>query len=242
MAKDIYFTSGFIRGLGRLFFLRVPQHAPVDSNARRLLGSYVVEIDYGLFKLREAPALEHAWQPGYFLTQAGQVVSLQGVDLVLSADLAGFVQEYRIETRAGAKAKGSFPGAPVGVGLEIDYSKLKTAKVVLGEGSQKFYIPRDYILDAYRTFAGQSDSFHRVVFDSNRMLVDQIVIARNLSIVVESESAFGADFQARADNVNGLEGGVTFRRENERRYEIKVSDGRDYLFAIGAVQADKFAR
>ncbi len=241
MGADIYFSSGMIKGMGRVFFLRVPQEAPEGSASRRLLGSYVVEIDYGLFKLKEAPGLEHAWQPEYFFTKAAAVADLSGVELRQEASLAGFKQDYNIETKAGLNAKASFPGAPIGAGIELDYSKLKKASITLGPGSKKFYIPRDCIETAYKYFAAHSDQYNKVVFDPHRMLVDQIVIATNPQITVESHSSFGADFEAKATKINDLGGGVTFSRKSDRSYAIAVEDGKQYLFAIGAIQADRFA-
>jgi hypothetical protein len=242
MSLDLYFSRGIMKGLGTVFMLRVPQEAGEGSSPRKLLGSYVDEIDYGLFKSKEAPSLNHAWQAEYFLSKAAAVPDLLGMTLTDTVALANFTQTYSVETKAGLNAKASFPGASIGGGIELDYSQLRTATITLGEGSQKLYIPRGFIEAAYEHFAAHSDQYYRVMFDPHRMLIDQIVIARHLRIEVESKSVFGLDFEAKAAAINDLGGGVTFNRTGDRKYSIAIDDGKEYLFAVGAVQADKAAK
>ena len=238
---DYYFSRGLVRGLGKVFFLKVLQEAPDGSPPRRLLGSFVDEIDYGLFSTKSAPGIDHAWDPEYFLKVARTLPGWEGRALVLEASLAGFTQTYKIESKAGGDAKASFPGAPVSVGIEVDYTRLRSATVKMGPGSRKLYIPQDFVLEAYRQFAEDPTSYDRILFKDDNMLVTQILVVRNLSIEVESTSEFSADFQAKATKVNDLGGGIKYSRKNERKYEISVADEKEYLFGIGAVQADKFA-
>jgi len=35
---------------------------------------------------------------------------------------------------------------------------------------------------------------------------------------------------------------ISYSRKGDRKYALSVSDAKEYLFAIGAVEADKFAR
>ncbi|MBC2778505.1 hypothetical protein [Parasphingopyxis marina] len=219
--------------------MRVPQEAGTGSAPRRLLGSYVDEIDYGLFSTREAPGIDHAWDPEYFFHIAKALGGNDNRDWVLETALHNVTQEYKIETKAGMDAKGSYPGAPVSAGVEVDYERLRRAKITLGAGSKKYYIPRGYISEAYRAFAEQSDSYPSVVFDDDHMLIDQIVIVQNLALEVESKSEFGAAFEAKAENVNNLGIGVKYTRTSERKYQIEITDGKEYLFGLSGVQADK---
>ena len=139
--SDYYFSSGIVKGLGNVFFLRILQEAPVGSAPRRLLGSFVDEIEYGLFGSKSAPGLEHSWNPEYFLTKAKALPDWSQNELVLETGLAGFSDQYKIETKAGADAKASFPGAPVSAGIEVDYSRLKTATVKMGAGPRNITFP-----------------------------------------------------------------------------------------------------
>lgn len=238
---DYYFSRGLIKGLGKVFFLKVLQEAPAGSPPRRLLGSFVDEVDYGLFSTRSAPGLEHSWDPEYFLKVAKALPGWGERELVLETGLAGFTQRYKIETKAGVDAKAAFPGAPVSAGIEVDYSRLQSATVTMGAGSRKIYIPGNFIPAAYEKFAEDPQNYDSILFDDDNMLVDQIVIVKSLAVEVESKVDFTADFQAKAARVNDLGGGISYSRKSERQFEIKVDDGKEYLFAIGAVEADKFA-
>jgi hypothetical protein len=112
MSLDLYFSRGIMKGLGTVFMLRVPQEAGEGSSPRKLLGSYVDEIDYGLFKSKEAPSLNHAWQAEYFLSKAAEVPTLQGMALTDTVNLANFTQTYNVETKAGLNARRPFRERP----------------------------------------------------------------------------------------------------------------------------------
>lgn len=238
---DYYFSRGMIRGLGKVFFLKVLQEAPTASPSRRLLGSYVDEVNYGLFGSKSCPGIDHSWDPEYFLTAAKALPGWSGRQLVLETDLSGFTSTYKVDTKAGVDAKASFPGAPVSAGVEVDYSRLRTATVTMGAGSKKLYIPGNFIPAAYEKFADDPSAHDAILFDDGNMLVDQIVIVKNLSVEVESKIDFSLDFQAKATKVSELGGGIKYSRKSERKYSISVSDGKEYLFGISGVEADEFA-
>ena len=236
---DYYFSRGEVKGLGKVFFLKILQEASPGSPPRRLLGSFVDEIDHGFLGTRNAPGLEHSWMPEYFLSCAQALPGWQGRQLVTYADLAGFTHQYKVETKAGADAKAAFPGAPVSAGIEIDYGRLKTVNVTMGAGSRKYYIPSNFILAAYREFKKNPGAYDDILRSPKNMLVNQIVIVTNLTLEVESKADFTADFQAKATNVANLGGGISYSKKSERKYAINVNDGKEYLFAISGVEADK---
>lgn len=238
---DYYFAQGIVTGLGKLFFLKVLQEASEPSAPRRLLGSFVDEIDYGILSTKSAPGLEHSWDPEYFLKLARALPGWENRVLIETADLAGFSSEYKVETKAGVNANGAFPGAPVTLGIEVDYSKLRTAKVRMGAGSKKLYIPGQFVPAAYEVFAENPTQYDRILFNDDNMLVTQIVIVKNLSIEVESRTEFSASFEAKAEKVSGLGAGVSYKRTGERKFTVSVSDGKEYLFGIKGVEADKYA-
>ncbi len=236
---DYYFSRGEVKGLGRLFFLKILQEASPGSPPRRLLGSFVDQIVYGFLGTKIAPGLEHSWMPEYFLSSAQALPGWEGRELVTYADLAGFTHEYKVESKAGVKASGAFPGAPVSAGVEVDYGRLKTVNVTMGAGSRKYYIPSNYIPAAYKEFKKNPAAYDGILRSKGNMLVSQIVIVTNLTLEVESRADFTADFQAKADNVANLGGGISYSRTSARKYAISVNDGKEYLFAIGGVEADK---
>jgi hypothetical protein len=235
---NLYFSKSIFKGLGPVFFLRIPQEAVAGSGPRRLLGSYVDEIDGGLLG-KATPGTNHAWEPEYFLSLLPKLKSTAGKTHVQSTSLAGINQSVKIEKSGGANLSGSFPGAPISAGLQVDYKRLKTAEITLGVGSIKYYIPRGFLEAAYKEMAEDSDQFDPIVFDKDNMLVDQIVIARNLKVVVESSAEFDSSFEAKADAVNKLGAGVSYSRKSTRHYEVNVNDGKEYLFALGAIEANK---
>lgn len=243
MAKrsDYYFSTSPLRGVGSLYFLKVLQEAPPDSAVRKLLGSYVREGDRDL-GLTQYPIPEHASLPGYFLTIFGQNPANAGIDPVLTIDLAGVSQELKLDKGFSAGFKSPFPGAPFSGGIDLDYSKVSRIVMNLGTGAQKRYIPRDLISDEYKTnIAEHSDQFRPVVFHDDRMLVDQILLVKNLSVEIESTTTFTADFNAKADAVNGLDVGLKYHKTSESKYKLEVAGDREYLFGLAAIQADKFA-
>lgn len=237
---DYYFSQGVIKGLGNVFFLKVLQEAPTGSPPRRLLGSFVDEVDYGLFGIKRAPGTDHSWDPEYFLKVARALPGWAERELVLETGLAGFTQDYQIATKAGASANAAFPGAPVSAGIQVDYQRLNQAKVTMGAGSKRLYIPDNFVPAAYKKFAANRAAYDDILFDADNMLVTQIVVATNLTIEIESKTDFTADFDAKATQVNGLGGGIKYQRTGDRKYALSVKDGKEYLFAIGAVEADKF--
>jgi hypothetical protein len=239
--SDLYFSRSIIRGLGAVYCLRIPQEAPNGSGPRRLLGSYVDETGGGFLSGKSVPGVNHAWEPEYFLSLLPTLTGTAGKSYVQEASLAGFKQTVKIEKSAGANLNGSFPGAPLSAGIQVDYKRLKTADIEFGPGSLKRYIPRGFIKAAYEELAEDSDKYATVVFDKDNMLVDQIILTSNLKVTVESQADFGASFEAKAEAVNKLGGGIKYSRKSERHYEVSVSDGKEYLFAIGAIEANKFA-
>jgi hypothetical protein len=110
----------------------------------------------------------------------------------------------------------------------------------MGPGSKKIYVPDGFVSAAYASFVQDPSKYDRIMFDDDHMLVTQIVIAKDLTVEVESKTDFSADFQAKAVKVANLGGGITYAKKSERKYSISVNDGKEYLFAIGAVEADKF--
>lgn len=237
--NDYYFSAGTIKGLGQVFFLKVPQEAPPGSAPRRLLGSFVDEIDYGLFGAKKAPGVDHSWDPEYFLTIAKALPGWSARQLELETDLAGFTSSYQVGTKAGANANANFPGAPASGGIAIDYQHLRQATVTMGPGSKKLYVPDGYIPAAYKKFAANRSAYDDILFSDKNMLVNQIVIVTNLTIDVDSNSDFSADLDAKAAQANAASADIKYERKSDRKYSLSIKDGKEYLFAIGAVDAHK---
>jgi len=238
--KDFYFSSGILSGLGRLFFLRVPQVADEGSAPARLLGSMVREGDGGLFGNSEYPIPENSFILGAVLASAQKVLDLPITDLVNEIDLAGFTQALKVDKSVAANGEATFPGAPMSAGIGISYKRVRSIEVAFEAGARKRLIPRDLLIEAYRAMAKASGNFPAVFFDNDRMVVDQVLLVREMTITVTSDADFSASFNAKAEETNALNVGVTYTRKSSRSYAMSLDGSRDHLFGVGAVEADKF--
>jgi hypothetical protein len=238
--RNLYFTRVVLQGVGKIFMLKTPMAAPPGSDVRKLLGSYVDEVDGGLLSTKEAPGTEHSYIPEYALDSLRKVPSLKGQNLVLTATYASIRQSYTIETDKSLNLGGSFPGAPATLGVTLDYKSLRRGEIEIVNG-QKLYIPRQLIAEGYRHFAAHSDQFAAVMFDNDEMLVDQLLIASHYKLSVESKTVFDAKFDAKVQAASALNAGITYKRQSNFAYEIEVQNMGDFLIGIGAFQADKLA-
>lgn len=238
--KDFYFSSGILGGLGRLFFLRVPHVASTGSAPAQLLGSIVREGDGGLFGNTEYPIPENSFILGAVLAAMKQLLALSDQDAVNDIDLAGFGQSLKVDKSAAVEGEANFPGAPMSAGIGISYKRLRSVEVRFGAGARKRLIPRDLLIEAYRRMARDSGRFPSVFFDSDRMVVDQVLLVRHLDITVQSDADFSANFDLKAQETSRLGIGVTYQRQSSRSYTMSLDGSVEYLFGIGAVQADKF--
>lgn len=106
---DYYFSRGLIKGFGKVFFLKVLQEAPDKSAPRRQVGSFVDEIDYGLFSAKCAPGLVHSWDPEYFIKCAKKLPGWEEREMLLEASLAVFPAATRSRPRSVQTPRPPFP-------------------------------------------------------------------------------------------------------------------------------------
>ncbi len=237
---DYYFSSKHFRGLGKVFYLKVLREAGANTPTRRLLGSIVKEGDYGFLGLKEYPFPEHYFRPGIVidkLVEAGGIIDTHA-NAIIGTDLANVSQTLKIDKSLGGNLKAEFPGAPASVGLEIDYSKIRRVEVEFGEGTKLEQIPEGYLRQLYDRYEGD-DLQVATVMDDDKMIVDRIIVTPNVKYVVSSESEFDHRFNAKAEALNNSEFSVRYERNSSRSFSISVSNGGDYLAAIGAVQWSK---
>lgn len=237
---DYYFTSSVVQGLGRLFFLKVLREAPVDSFPRKLIGSLVDENAYGFLGTRRFPGVEHVWKVQYVLDQIKANPVLGDQFPIIEDTLDHFEQTFVRETGFDIDGKAAYPGLPVSAGLSIDYSQIRNIKVVMKEGSKKCYIPEDFLRSTYEMMAKDSGKYDAIVFSRDRMVIDQTLIVKNMSVTVEGKSSFSTEFDLRATAINDLGAGVKYKRTGDSTFVVDVDDDKEYLFAVGAKQADKY--
>jgi hypothetical protein len=239
MAKaDYYFGKSTIPQMGRMFYLRFPIAINDMSRADNLLGSIVREGDYGLFK--EYPIPEHSHIPQSALKAMVALGKYSEAELVQQQTLAVPVTSVDINKSIGVNGKGAAPGVPVSVGLEINYKKLKTIDVDFGGSAIKRYLTHDPAAECYAEMGKNMTKYPLAFFNNDRMLVDRIVIVRNLSITVTSKVDFSVGLKASLTAAQEVGGGISYNNVTTRSYTLKLDGTQPYLFGLGAVQADKW--
>ena len=237
--KNYYFSKSVLAGAGKLFFLKIAQDASPNSAPSRLLGSFVNEGDGGLFGGAEYPVPQNS----YILEAA--VTAMRGLgypdDTIFNEiSLSGVHQEVKVENSVTASGEAVFPGAPISAGIGVDYKRVRKVVVKLGAGARKRFIPRDILREAYLRFAEDASKYPAVFFNDDRMLVDQVLLVRELELEVTSNTNFSADFEAKAEQMSNLNLGLKYEKKTDKSYTLKLDGAKEYLFALTAVQADKF--
>lgn len=241
MAKgDYYFGKSTIPNMGRMFYLRFPIAISEASPADNLLGSIVREGDIGF--INEYPIPEHSHIPQSLLKAMVALGKYSQADLVQEQELATPAISVDINKSIGVNGKAPVPGVPVGVGLEINYKKLKSIDIDFGGSAVKRYLTYDPMQECYSEMAKRKGDYPPAFFNDDRMLVDRIVIVRNLSITVKSKVEFAVDLKASLDAAQGVGGGVSYNNITDRSFTLKLDGTKPYLFGLGAIQADKWAK
>lgn len=239
MAKaDYYFGKSTIPNMGRMFYLRFPIAINDMSRADNLLGSIVREGDFGLFK--EYPIPEHSHVPQSALKAMVALGRYGEADLVQEQTLATPVVSVDINKSIGINGKAPVPGVPVGVGLEINYKKLKTIDVDFGGSAIKRYLAYDAAAESYAEMGRNAANYPPAFFNNDRMLIDRIIIVKSLSVIVTSKVEFDASLTASLEAAQEVGGGISYSNMTTRSFTLKLDGTQPYLFGLGAVQADKW--
>lgn len=239
---DYYFSNSVLGGVGRMYFLKIPQSAAPGSDPSKLLGSLVIEGDGGIFGGKEWPVPENSFVLGAILsimTNDFNIPSNQAVNTIILANTA---QTLKIDKKIGGSVKAPFPGVPISLGVDIDYSKLVDVTIELGAGAEKRIIPRDLLISTYVKMAVNSNKYDPALFDNDRMVIDQVLLVRKLALTVTSETDFSVGFDAKADAITNLNAGVKYKKLTKKSYKVEIDSSDPFIFAVGAVQADKFIR
>jgi hypothetical protein len=237
---DYYFANAVLGGVGRMFFLKIPHSAAAGSDPARLIGSLVREGDGGLIGDKEWPVPENSFILGALLSIMTKDFGIPADQATNSIVLAGTSQSVKIDKKISGNLKAPFPGVPQALGIEIDYSKLTSIIIELGAGAEKRLIPRDLLAKTYRDMAALPGKYDELYFSDDRMVIDQLLLVRKLSLTVTSDVDFSAGIDARAEAINALNAGVNYKKSSKRSYSVEIDSAEPMLFAVGAVQADKF--
>jgi hypothetical protein len=241
MAKgDYYFGKSVVPNMGRMFYLRFPIAIDVDNPADNLLGSLVREGD--VFLGDKYPLPEHSHIPGSVLDAMVKLGRYTAAQMVRDETLATPVISVDINKSIGVNGKAPIPGVPVGAGFEINYKKVKSIDIDFGGSAKKRYLSYDVMEECYTAMAANSANYPPSFFNPDRMLVDRIVIVKELAITVTSKVAFDAGLTLQLQNAAGVGGGVKYSNITDRSFTLKLDGNKPYLFGVGAVQADKWVK
>jgi hypothetical protein len=239
---DYYFANSVLGGVGRMFFLKIPQNASMGSDPARLIGSLVEEGDDGLLGGKEWPVPENSFILGAVLSIMMNDFGVSSDDATNTLKLAGVSQRLKIDKQIGGSLTAPFPGVPASLGVSVDYKKLVDIVIELGAGAEKHLIPRDLLKSTYQGMAKNSGKYHPALFDNDRMVIDQVLLVRKLALTVTSEKEFSVGFEAQADAINNLKAGVTYKKVTEKSFNVSIDSPDPFLLAVGGVEADKFIR
>ena len=237
---DYYFGKSVVPNMGRMFYLRYPIAIDNGSHADNLLGSLVREGDK--FLSDKYPIPEHSHIPQSVLDAMVALGLYTKDQMVQNQILATPVVSVDINKSIGIDGKAPVPGTPVGVGLEINYKKLKSIDIDFGGSAEKRYLSYDAMAECYAQMAANAASYPPAFFNNDRMLVDRIVIVRKLSLVITSKVEFSVDLKASLTAASDVGGGVNYSSITDRSFTMKLDGSKPYLFGLGAIQADKWAK
>ncbi len=238
--KDWYFGKTPVKGAGDFFFLVLLRSAGEGEEGRSLIGSFAKEIDYGLFSGKACPEPTSALDPGLAGTQLAQANQVS-VDKVYSKSvLSGADQSFASLKKFGIDGKGGIPGTPASLGVSFDYKKISTIDVEFGAGSYFLELRTGYLDFGIRAIRKAPDAYHPAFLDKDYMIINRVLIVRNLKLVVKAKTVFGADVEAgvAGQEVPGLK--IGFDSTSKKTITIAVEDGKDYLFGISGVQPEKY--
>ena len=237
--KDWYFGGGTLEGAGPLYFLKIPKRAQSGDEALSLIGSFVKKIDYGgllgAFD-KECPEPNSEYAPMLAAKQLAQIAG-EPVEALYSEDfLPGAKRSFKGLKKFGIDGEGTFPGAPVSAGLKLDYKKIKTIDISFGEGSFVRDLRIGYLKDGLRKIRAHPEDYSSGFFDKDMMIIERILVARNLAITVNMKSTLEAGFDAKLEAENAVHGALNYSSNKKETVVLSMADDVPYLFGISGIR------
>jgi hypothetical protein len=202
----------------------------------------VKKIDYGgllgAFD-KECPEPNSEYAPMLAAKQLAQIAG-EPVEALYAEDmLPGVKRSFKGLKKFGIEGEGTFPGAPVSSGLKIDYKKIKTIDISFGKGSFVRDLRTGYLKDGLRKVRAHPDDYSSGFFDKDMMIVERILVARNLEITVNMKTVFEAGFDAKLEAENAVHVGLNYASNKKETVVLSMSDDVPYLFGISALRHTK---
>lgn len=237
-ASDYYWSRHLIQGLGKMWFLIVPQEADASGGGASLLGSIVDDRDGGILN-RSFPRPEKFDEPQLIL----KAIEARRKELGISDDepIVSKVDfsDLNITIQKSDKVKSGidgFPGLPnLGASLDIDYSRMKNISIQFGKNTRKLLIPLGFLKRLKESVDGDDKKILPNGSIDKETIVHQILLTDQYSVTFESIETFSSDFEARVQAANTVNVGrakFEVERSTGRKVTVSVNDGKEYLIAL----------
>lgn len=237
MGVETYYLSKTKEGkFGSVFFLKQLQDEKSSGGGKNLLGSLVQWIDK--FTGTDYPIPHVMTKPKALILELEKrkaELEIDG-DVALQIEVAGGSETIKIEKKTVFDlGVGPFPAIPLNMGLDIDYSKMKTITMVFGAGTYSEFIPIGYMAALYKALNGKPNA--AIGGSLLKAYISQVMLAKKYSVSFESTETFDAGFEAKLKTFNGLPevgGKVKVEKKSERIVKAEVDTQNYYVVGVTA--------
>ncbi len=233
-----YMGKSPLKGAGDFFFLTLLRSASEGEEARKLIGSFAKEVDFGLGK--ECPEPSSAFDPGSAAEELARANKTTVDKLYARVPIHSETQGSASFKKFGIDGDGDIPGLPVKLGVKLDYKKISTIDVSFGADSYFLELRSGFLEYGVKAIRKAPADFHPVWSDKDYMVVNRVLIVRNLKLTIKSKSVLSEDVTAGLEGADLPHIGLSFDKIKKDKIEINVSDGKDYLFGVSGAQPEKF--
>lgn len=245
MSVDTYYLSKTKEGkFGSVFYLKQLQEIDASGGGKNLLGSMVQWIDKGMLGTpwggTDYPIPQCMSNPRAIIKELDKRKVELGIDdsSTLQIKVAGSKETVKLEKNVVFNLGiGPFPVIPLNMGLDVDYSRMKTITITFGEGTYSEYIPIGYMAMLYETLSGKPSAAIGGKLLEKNAFISQVVLAKNYSVNFESTVSLSAGVEAKIKQYNSLpeiSGKVKVEKKSERMVSAEVNSDVFYAVAVTA--------
>lgn len=246
--SDYYFSRQRVPGYGNMFILKQLQAADDEGGGESLLGTLAEEEyeTWGPFRHSWYPVPQHMSRPSlirHLLEDRKEDLGI-GDDVALEVGLAGGSDQLVFKKGSAFEGgAGPFPGVPLALAVRVDYARMSQAKVVFGKGTRLKYIPYGYIAALYQSVKGEDVKLVPSGLLGKNNVIDRILVARRFTVSFESEADFDAEFEAKLDALNAMQGAqarVSYSLASKRTVVAEIDSPERYLVALSERNWDDY--
>ena len=238
MGVDTYYLSKTTEGkFGSVFLLKQLQDAEASTGGgKRLLGSVVQWIDE--FIGTDYPIPQVMTNPQALILELQNRKAELGIsgDVTLQIKVNAGTETIKLEKKKVFNVGvGPFPSIPLNIGLDIDYSRLKTISIAFGAGTFSEFIPTGFMAALFKALKGKPTA--AMGGSLLKAYISQIVLAKKYSVSFESTEKFDAGFEAKLKTFNQLPdigGKVKVEKQSDRIVKAEVDSPDYYVIGVTA--------